>query len=87
MYKIVIDASPESFAKIGKTPRASLVYTYLVGSHTVGLITPSRKRYLYNIHEVTGRTENSRTGTNNGYADSRLQPEELTAFILRMGLK
>jgi hypothetical protein len=79
MYKIQIAAKDST-----KPP---LTYTYLVGAHTVGIITPSRKRYMFNIHEVTGRKENSRTGTNNGFADSRLHPDELVAFVLRMGLK
>jgi len=79
MYKIQIAGKDSK--------RAPLTYTYLVGSHTVGIITPSRKRYNFNIHEVTGRRENSRIGTNNGFADSRLHPDELAAFVLRMGLK
>jgi hypothetical protein len=79
MYKILVDGSG------GK--RKPLLYQYLVGSHTVGIITPSRKRYNFTIHEVTGRPENSRLGANDGFADDRLHPNELAAFVLRMGLK
>lgn len=79
MYKIQIAGKD--------TKRAPLTYTYLVGAYTVGIITPSRKRYNFPIHEVTGRKENSRTGTNNGFADSRLHPDELAAFVLSRGLR
>ena len=79
MYVILIQ--PEG------SKRPPLKYVYLVGAYTVGIITPSRKRFFYPIHEVTGRKENSRTGTNNGFADSRLHPDELAAFVLKNKLK
>jgi hypothetical protein len=79
MYKIFVDGSG------GK--RKPLLYTYLVGSYTVGIITPSRKRHTFPIHEVTGRPENHRIGTKDGFADDRLHPNELAAFVLKRGLK
>jgi hypothetical protein len=79
MYKIEI-AAPG----LNKPP---LKYTYLVGAYTVGIITPSRKRYFYPIHEVSGRPFGSRIGENDGFADSRLHPNEIAAFVLKHGLK
>lgn len=79
MYKIEISAPGSN--------RPPLKYTYLVGSHTVGIITPSRKRHLLQIHEVTGRREGSRIGENNGFADSRLSPDEVAAYVLKHNLK
>lgn len=78
MYKIAVSGNPS---------KAPLVYTYLVGSHTVGIITPSRKRHNFTIHEVSGRPENSRLGHNDGFADDRLHPNEVAAFVLKHGLK
>jgi len=79
MYKILVDGSG------GK--RKPLLFTYLVGAYTVGIITPSRKRHNIPIHEVTGRPFGSRIGQNDGSADSRLHPNELAAFVLKYGLK
>lgn len=64
----------------GKKP---LKYRYLPGAYTVGIITPSRKKHLFPIHEVTGRKENHRQGTENGLADSRISPEEIAAFVIK----
>jgi hypothetical protein len=78
MYKIEISANPD---------KPALKYTYLVGAYTVGIITPSRKRHFYPIHEVTGRPFGHRIGENNGLADSRLHPDEVAAFVLKHNLK
>jgi hypothetical protein len=79
MYKIEIAAQG--------TNRAPLKYTYLVGPYTVGIITPNRKRFVFPIHEVSGRPEGSRVGQNDGFADSRLHPDEVAAFVLKHNLK
>lgn len=63
--------------------KAPLKYRYLPGSYTVGIITPSRKRHVFPIHEVTGRRENHRQGTENGLADSRISPEDVAAFVIK----
>jgi hypothetical protein len=65
----------------------TLKYRYLVGTYTVGIITPSRKRHLLRIDQVTGRPAGSRTGVNNGTADSRLTPEEVAEYVLKNKLK
>jgi hypothetical protein len=67
--------------------RAPLKYTYLVGAHTVGIITPSRKRFEFAIHEVSGRPEGHRLPPNDGSTDSRLHPDEIAAFVVRRNLK
>jgi hypothetical protein len=74
MYKIEISANPD------KPP---LKYTYLVGAYTVGIITPSRKRYFFPIHVVSGRPFGSRIGENDGFADSRLSPNEIAAYVIK----
>lgn len=63
--------------------RKPLKYRYLPGAYTVGIITPSRKKHLLPIHEVTGRKENHRQGTENGLADSRISPEEVAAYVIK----
>lgn len=78
MYKFEIAVAPN---------RAPLKYTYLVGNHTVGIITPSRKRLMFPIHEVSGRPEGQRLPDSTGSADGRLHPDEIAAFVLRRGLK
>lgn len=79
MYKIEIAAPGVN--------RPPLKYTYLVGAYTVGIITPSRKRHLLPIHVVSGRPDGSRIGQNDGFADSRLHPSEVAAYVLKHGLK
>jgi hypothetical protein len=78
MYKF------EIAAKEGAAP---LKYTYLVGNHTVGIITPSRQRLEFPISEVSGRPENHRLPGNNGTPDSRLHPDEIAAFVIKRNLK
>ena len=78
MYHVDIQGNPE---------KAPLRYRYLVGSHTVGIITPTRKKHLYLIAEVSGRPYGSRAGAEDGTADSRLSPAEVASFVLRNGLK
>jgi hypothetical protein len=78
MYKIPVS---------GHKDKPPLIYTYLVGTHSVGIITPSRKRYLFLIHEVSGRPEGHRLPGNDGSSDSRLHPDEVAAFVLKRGLK
>jgi len=78
MYKIEISGNPN---------RQPLKYTYLVGAYTVGIVTPSRKRYFFPIHEVSGRPFGSRIGQNDGSADSRLHPNEIAAFVVKHELK
>ena len=78
MYKF------EIAAKEGKAP---LRYTYLVGAYTVGIITPSRKRFTFPIHEVSGRPEGHRLPDSNGTADTRLHPNEVAAFVLKRNLR
>jgi hypothetical protein len=72
------------FGREGKPP---LKYTYLVGVHFVGIITPSRKWYRFPISEVSGRPSGSRIGENDGTVDSRLSPKEVTQFVLAHNLK
>jgi hypothetical protein len=67
--------------------RAPLKYVYLVGNHTVGIITPSRKRLEFPIHEVSGRPEGHRLPDSNGSSDCRLHPDEIAAFVVRRNLK
>jgi hypothetical protein len=67
--------------------KAPLKYTYLVGGHIVGIITPSRKRHVFPIHEVSGRPENHRLPTNDGTPDSRLHPDEIAAFVVKRNLR
>src|SRR5271157_2455327 len=78
MYKFELAAAE------GQPP---LRYTYLVGGHIVGIITPSRKRFVFPIHEVSGRPENHRQGTNNGTPDSRLHPDEIAAFVVKRNIR
>lgn len=63
----------------GKKP---LKYRYLPGYYTVGIITPSRKKHVFSIEAVTKRNQNTRVGTENGFADNRISPEELIAFVV-----
>jgi len=65
----------------------TLKFKYLVGTYTVGIITPSRKRVVLRIDEVSGRPANSRTGLNNGTCDSRLTPEEVAEYCIKNRLK
>lgn len=60
-----------------------LKYRYLVGIHNVGIVSPTRKRYLRRIDEVSGRAAGTRTGINNGTSDSRLTPEEVAAYVIK----
>jgi hypothetical protein len=70
-----------------KEGRVPLKYTYLVGNHTVGIITPSRKRLQFSIHEVSGRPESHRLPNNDGTPDSRLHPDEIAAFVIKHNLR
>ena len=70
-----------------KEGRVPLKYTYLVGNHTVGIITPSRKRLQLPIHEVSGRREGNRLPNNDGTPDSRLHPDEIAAFVIKNNLR
>ena len=70
-----------------KEGRAPLKYTYLVGNHTVGIITPSRKRHQFPIHEVSGRPEMSRLPNSDGSSDSRLHPDEIAAFVIKHNIR
>lgn len=79
MYKFEI-AAPG----LNKPP---LKYTYLVGAYTVGIITPSRKRFHLPISEVSGRLFGDRTGIEDGTADSRLTVDEIAAYVLKHNLK
>jgi hypothetical protein len=59
-----------------------LRYQYLVGSYTVGIITPSRKKHVFRIGTVTGRPFNDRLAGNDGTANCRLSPEEVAEFVI-----
>lgn len=67
--------------------KAPLVYTYLVGAYTVGIITPSRKRYTFPISEISGRPEGDRLSGSDGSSDARCHPDEIAAFVLKRKLK
>jgi len=60
-----------------------LKYKYLVGTYTVGIITPSRKRHMRRIDEVSGRPANSHTGIEDGTSINRLTPEEVAAYVIK----
>ncbi len=62
------------------------IYTYLVGNHTVAIITPSRKKHIAYLHAV--RDEKlSENRIQNGTADGRIAPEEIVAYVLKLDLK
>ncbi len=64
----------------------SLKYKYLVGNHTVAIITPSKKKHVTPIESVRNE-EFSSNRTQNGTADGRISPEEIAAYVLKLKLK
>lgn len=72
MYYIEIGGKPDGTQR--------LKFSYIIGAFTVGIITPSRKKHVFKITEVSGRLENPRLG---GNSDSRLTPDELAAFVIK----
>ena len=68
------------YFEIGK-----LKYSYLVGPHTVGIITPSRKKYLVpivQIHVVAQEASVGEIVSPNGTADCRITATEIAAYVL-----
>ncbi len=61
-------------------------YHYIVGPYTVGIITPTRQKFMAALADVRqGAT--GPTGLDNGTADSRVLPDEVASYIIAKGLK
>lgn len=62
-----------------------LKYLYLVGPYTIGIVTPSRKRYIVYLDKVRDPRITDRPV--NGMSDSRVTPEEVAGYVLTNRLK
>ena len=64
-----------------------LVYRYIIGSTTIGIITPTNKKYFRTITEVKGNRKSADTGIDNGSCDCKLSPEEIASYVLKHKLR
>jgi len=55
-------------------------YSYIVGNHTVGIVSPTRVKHTATIVKVRNGLTGP-TGIMNGLSDSRVTPEEIAAYI------
>jgi len=64
----------------------TLKYQYLVGNHTVGIITPKRKRFTVRIgdilREANGLFQNE-AKPEAGSSDTRVPPESVAAYVMK----
>jgi hypothetical protein len=68
---------------------ATARFTYMVGSYTVGIITPSRQKHIVPIGAVRAAWKGApiAADTRNGMHDRRITPEEIANYILISRLK
>lgn len=57
-------------------------FRYVVGNHSVGIISPTRKKHHITLTELHG-APNVRNGINNGMSDDRATPEQVAAYIVK----
>lgn len=58
-----------------------LVYRYIVGSYSAGIISPNRKKHLVNLSDI--RDPEVADRGHNGSSDDRLTPDEVAAYVLK----
>lgn len=64
---------------------AGMKYRYIVGPFSIGIVTPSRKRYIVPMMDILNPFLSRHP--KNGSADDRLSPDEVAAYVLRCKLK
>ena len=60
---------------------SGLVYKYIVGSYSAGIISPSGKKHLVNLRVI--RDPEIVDRGHNGSSDDRLMPSEVAAYVLK----
>lgn len=63
-----------------------LSYKYVVGSVSVGIVTPGRKKHVISIQTITQNTDhlaiNPCSGEGAGTADTRVSPRQIAEYII-----